>query len=238
MKNFTIIFILTLALFHSVETFAGKFITGIGYLHPERYRRDNEINPLPFGLSFVPMLAYRGERLQVLGPRASYKFIKGFYRLEGNVNIAGDRYKANILDERETAIHAGFTVGVPFLSFRYEKDVSSTHNGYLYRISLGHLQKLSEKLRVIGNISHEYVNGQFARYYYRVNTHEVGTFNFYDLGSEQNILLNLVTTYTMDETNSITFSWNHKRFGKDIANSPTIRLKNYNTFGLFYNYTL
>lgn len=234
MKSVFILILLAI----SSEVFAGKFITGIGYLHPERYRRDNELNPLPFGLSFIPMLAYRGERLQVLGPRASYKVINGFFRVSANLNIGGDNYKANILKERETALHAGFSLGLPFLTFRYEKDVSGTHKGFLYRISLGHMQQVTSKFRVIARISHEYVSNKFARYYYSVSANEAGIFNQYDLGSEQNIIVSLNMSYAFNETHSVMFSWNHNRFGKDIANSPTIRLKNYNTFGLFWNYTI
>ncbi|MCP4911810.1 MAG: MipA/OmpV family protein [Oligoflexia bacterium] len=219
-------------------SYAGKFITGVGYLYPEKYRRDNEINPLPFGLSIVPMIAYRGERFSIFGPRMSYLVVKGLASLSLNVNIAGDRYKANILEQRDTAIHTGLSFRIPFLSVRYEQDVSSTHNGNLIRLTLRAPFKVSEKLFLRTSLSQEFVSEKFSKYYYRVDYQEVGLFDYYNPGSEQNIIFNLNATYSLDESSSLNLNWSHKRFGSEIANSPTIRLKNYNTIGFFWNYAI
>lgn len=234
-KAITII-LLTLAFI--TPAWAGKFITGVGYLYPEKYRRDNEINPLPFGLSIVPMIAYRGERFSLLGPRMSYLIVKSLVSVSLNVNIAGDRYKANILEQRDTAIHGGLSVIIPFFSVRYEQDLSSTHNGNLIRLTLRAPFKVSDKLFVRTSLSQELVSEKFSRYYYRVDTNEVGLFSYYNPDKEQNIIFNLNATYTLTKSTSLALNWTHKRFGSEIANSPTIRLKNFNTIGLFWNYTI
>ncbi len=227
-----------LILVTSTPVHAGKFITGLGYLYPEKYRRDNEINPLPFGLSIVPMIAYRGGRFSLLGPRMSYRLIKGIIGLNLNVNIAGDRYKANILDQRDTAIHTGLSVLLPFVSLRYEQDVSSTHNGNIFRAMLRLPIPVGQKVFLRTSFGLEYVSEKFSDYYYRVDYHEVGLFNYYNPNKERNILFNLNATYTLDKSSSLNLNWSHKRFGKEIANSPTIRLKNFNTIGFFWNYAI
>ena len=217
---------------------AGKFITGIGYLYPEKYRRDNEINPLPFGLSVVPMIAYRGERFSLLGPRMSYLLVKSLVSLSLNVNIAGDRYKANILEQRDTAIHGGLSVIIPFFSLRYEQDLSSTHNGNLIRATLRAPLRVSENLFLRFSLSQEFVSEKYSKYYYRVDYQEVGLFNYYNPKKEQNYIIGLNTTYKLSESSALNLNWNHTRFGKEIANSPTIRLKNFNTIAFFWNYTI
>lgn len=217
---------------------AGKFITGVGYLYPEKYRRDNEINPLPFGLSIIPMLAYRGDRLSVLGPRVSYAVLKGLVGVNLNVNVAGDRYKANTLIQRDTAIHAGLSLRVPFFSLRYEHDVSSTHNGNVIQATLRAPLKVSEKIFLRLSLTQEFVSQKYSKYYYQVERNEVGLFNYYSPDKEQNIIFNFNGSYSLSETTSLNLNWSHRRFGKEIANSPTIRLKNYNTVGIFWNYTL
>jgi len=227
-----------LILVFATPTRAGKFTTGLGYLYPEKYRRDNEINPLPFGLSVVPMIAYRGERFSLLGPRMSYRLVKGVVGLNLNVNIAGDRYKANILDQRDTAIHGGFSLLLPFISLRYEQDLSSTHNGNLVRAQLRLPLPLSQNFFLRTSFGVEFVGEEFSDYYYRVDYHEVGLFSYYNPGKERNLLFNLNATYTLTPSTALSLNWSHKRFGREIANSPTIRLKNFNTIGLFWNYTI
>lgn len=236
MKKFLILLVLFSLL--PLPAHAGKFITGLGYLYPEKYRRDNEINPLPFGLSIIPMIAYRGERFSILGPRMSYRLIKSFVGVNLHANIAGDNYKANILEQRDTAIHTGLSIQIPFLSVRYEQDVSSTHNGNLLLFSLRIPIKLSDKLFLRTSLTLEQVSEKFSRYYYRVDYQEVGLFDYYNPDKEQNIIFNLNASYILGSSTSLTLNWTHKRFGQEIANSPTIRLKNYNVFGLFWNYTI
>lgn len=230
------ILILLIALAAPVR--AGNFITGLGYLYPEKYRRDNEINPLPFGLSVFPMIAYRGDRFSLFGPRATFRVIKGLVGLNLNVNIGGDNYKANILNQRDTAIHAGASLIIPFFSIRYEQDVSSTHNSNVLRLTLRAPIPISKDLFIRTSLSQEFTTEKFNRYYYGVTQSEVGLFELYTPGRETSIIINMNASYKLSKSNSLNLNWTHTRFGKEIANSPTIRLKNWNTFGLFWNYTI
>lgn len=242
MKRFKYIF-LSLILIASIplnlaNAFEGKFITGVGYLLPEKYRRDNENNPLPFGLSFVPMIAYRSRTLNIMGPRVSYTAFGTIVRFNLNVNMAGDNYKANSLDERKTGVHAGASVHAPFLSVRYEQDVSGRHDGNIWRVSLSHRIKFNETYFARVAVTREFLSSKFTDYYYSVKAHETGTFNEYSLGKEQNTVINVNGRMSLDENQSLVLNITHRRLGSSIAASPTIRLKNYNIFGFFWNYAI
>lgn len=239
-KNFIYICCCIFLAFLSQETsaFDGKFITGLGYLAPEKYRRDNEINPLPFGLSVIPMIAYRSRTLNILGPRVSYVLFGSIARLSVNVNMAGDRYKANTIKEKETAVHAGFSLAIPFINLRYEQDLSSRHNSAVYIASLNKRFKFGDSIFARIAIGREFLDQKYTTYYYGVSAEEAGTYQTYRPKREQNTVINFNGSYSFDEENSIALNITHRRFGSEIANSPTIRLKNFNIFGLFWNYTI
>lgn len=216
-----------------------RFITGLGYIKPEEYRTDNEENPLPFGMSVIPMIAYRGERLSVLGPRVSYALKRGAIALNINANVAGDNYKAYEVKARETAWHAGLSMRLYFLMLRFGTDVSGTHNGSISSVGVGHRFRISERLILMPSIRREFLSSTFVKYYYSVSAEEVGEFSQYDIDSNAaDNVYSMSVTYVLNESNSIMINYRHRQFDKVIYDSPTIALENFDTWSVFWNYTI
>lgn len=221
------------------NTALADWTTGLGYIQPQDYRKDNEINPLPFGLSFVPVLSYRGERLTFYGPFLRYALIKGAIALNLNFNVIGDNYEAYEVERRKTGWNAGASLRLYFLTLSYGSDISKTYNGNVFIASVGHrFSLLNDRLFVIPTISKQYVSKSFTNYYYGVSADEVGEFEEYSLENAVNDIYGLRMSYALNATESISLNFNYKVFDNEIYNSPTIALRQYNTLSIFYNYKL
>lgn len=226
------------AFVNSVNLYAeSNFISGIGYIKPDQYRKDNDVNPLPLGLSVVPMIAYQSKTLKVFGPNIRYTLLNGMYGAELKMNVAGDRYESHDLELRNTTINAGASVRFMFLSLDYESDIGHTYNGNLYRLTLAK-PFIFGSFMFIPRIAKEYVNEGFTRYYYGVKADEAGYYSEYSLNTAVNEIYSIMLNYRMNKKTSIAFNLTHKVFDKVIAKSPTIDLDRYNTVSLFWNYKI
>lgn len=231
------ILLLIIFVFFTFKSYA-KFRTGVGYIVPAEYRTNNEINPLPFGLSVVPLIAYRGESLNIFGPNISYSLLKGLVGFNVDFNIVGDRYKAYEVNKRETAINAGASLRLLNLILYYGSDISGTYRGNVFKATLAHRQKITDSFMTTFSIAKEFYNKSFSNYYYGVKLSEVGEFAEYSLSETSSILLSLMLSYKLSESNSISLSFNRKEFDEKIYQSPTIALKRFNTWALFWSFDL
>ena len=214
------------------------FTTGLGYIHVEQYRTDNEINPLPLGLSVVPMIAYRSERLRIFGPNINYSLLRGAIGFDLKLNVSGDRYKAYEIEERSTSIDAGVSLRLLFLSLTYSSDIGRTYNGNSYSLGIAHRFMLGDSIMIIPRVAREYLNKSYTRYYYSVSLDETGEFPLYSLEEATNEIYTIIINLKLSERNSISLNYTHKVFDDDIYASPTIELKRFNRSAVFWNYQL
>ena len=212
------------------------FIGGIGYIRPDEYRFDNDINSLPFGWSIVPMIAYRGERLNVLGPNVSYLFVKRILSFGLRVNATGDRYKSEGVRKRDTAINGGAFVKLFFLTVNFGRDLSSKYNGHTASASIGWRFKLLENILFNPSVTQRFLSEKYVNYYYGVESSESGRFPVYQTTKAENIIVKLGLTYLLNENNSVATNYSYKFFDRVIYNSPTVSKKSYGTLSLFWNY--
>ncbi len=215
-----------------------KFISGIGYIGPEEYRVDNEINPLPFGLSLIPMIAYRGQRLQVYGPNISYVLLRGPVSFSLNAKAFGDRYKARDLSQRDTAVNAGVSLRLLFLTLKYGADISKVYNGNTAEVGIGWRFKFGDSWLVIPGLAKEYLNESYVNYYFGIDADEVGEFSFYEAKTAVNDKLRLGVTYLIDSENSLSLNYSYRKFDKVVYESPTISKEGYATWSFFWSYSL
>ena len=219
------------------NAFAGEVSTGVGYLDMEDYRVDNEINPLPLGLSTIPFIAYRSEYISVFGPNIIFHLLRGPISLEVNFQAAGDRYEGHEVEKRDTAINSGLQLRLYFLSLKYSSDIFHTYNGNTMEVTLGHRQPLGSKLFLAGNIGYEFLNNSFVNYYYGVKENEVGYFQSYEAGGARNEILNLNLTYAVDKGQSITIGYRFKKLDPVIYDSPTVAMKSYKQWNFFWSFS-
>lgn len=239
MKNLLILFAILFQSFLFSRAFAnGYFSTGIGYISPDEYREDNEINPLPFGLSTVPMISYQSERWRLIGPRLTYHALKGPIGININLGLEGDRYRAHELEQRNNAVVAGASLRLLFLIFRHDSDISKTFNGNINKITIAHRFMVTDNFFIIPRVTKEFVGHSFTDYYYGVDSDEVGEFEEYSPEDSENEIYGLTLTQILNEGSTLTLNITHKVFGDDIANSPTIRLDRYNIWSFFWSFQI
>jgi len=228
-----VILLSTLLAVHNVQA---RFVGGIGYIQPGEYRVDNEINPLPLGISVVPMIFYRGERLSVLGPNLSYSLIKGPINFALSVGATGDRYKTESLEQRDAAINAGFSLRLLFLTLNYASDVSNVFDGNTMSAGIGWRFQLTQSLFFTPSIKKEFLNSSYVNYYYGVSTDEAGRFTSYRVNSAVNDIYAIGLTYILNPIQSFSLNYSYKVFDQVIFDSPTINEKSYGRLSFFWNY--
>jgi outer membrane scaffolding protein for murein synthesis (MipA/OmpV family) len=233
MKNFLLLFLFFFSL-----PLHGKFTTGIGYIQPAVFQVDNEINPLPFGLSFVPMIAYRGERLSVFGPNISYALNKGPISLSLRLHAIGDRYEAYEVERKETAINAGMRLRLYFLSLSYTSDISRTYEGNIFELSLFWRFKVNEWFFVTPRYTKRFLNQAYTNYYYGVSEDEVGFFDEYSMNSAQNDIAALNLLFKLKEGQSLSLGASYRSFDPVIYDSPIINRQSFITSSVFWNFDL
>lgn len=230
-KALLIIFIYSL----SSSTFA-KFSYGLGYIKPDLYRKDNNVNPLPLGLGVVPVITYRSERLRIFGPNIRYSLIKGMWGFDLKMNVTGDRYEAYDLKDRDTGINAGASFRFIFLSLDYESDIFKTYNGNLFRVTLAKPFHFFKRFMFLPRLGKEYLNSSFTNYYYGVAENESLTIPTYSLDTAVNDFYGFTLNYKMSENHALSLNLSHKIFDREIVKSPTIDLDRYNTISIFWSY--
>lgn len=217
----------------------GFFFTGLGYIQPQNYRKDNEVNPLPFGLSVFPIIAYQSRSLRVYGPFVSYALLSGPIGFNINVRVAGDNYEAHNLEPRKTGVNAGASLRLLYLTLGYGSDVSGRYRGNMLSVSLGNRFVFGNgKLALIPRVARQFVNKSFTNYYYGVSEDEVGEFSEYSLNEAANTIYALNANYNLNEREFLTLNSSYKIFDPVIADSPTVALSQYTTWSIFYNYKL
>lgn len=215
----------------------GTFSTGIGHLIQEDYRVDNEINPFPLGINTVPIISYRSENLIINGPRVRYNLKKGLIGTTLLLNTYGDRYKSHELEQRETSVHAGVSLRFAFLSFNYTSDISNVSDGNSYSLVLAH-RFMFDQLSLIPRIGQEFLNSSITNYYFEINQKEANYFEEYELKSARNNFAALTLAYKLTPSQSLLINYNFKQFDQAIFDSPTVKLKSYKTYGLFWSILL
>lgn len=234
-RNFIIIALVLQAL--AINTHAG-FSTGLGYLEPEQYRVDNEINPLPFGVNLVPLISYRSRTLNITGPRIKYNFINGMYGLAMSLNAAGDKYKSYEISEKSTAINGGINIRLLFLSFNYQTDLFQTYNGNTAKVIIAQPFMLSNNIRILPRIGKEFLNTSYTNYYFGVRDDEQGQYSRYSLKNAVNNLAGLTTIIKLTQESSLTLNLSYRELDKTIYQSPTVAKRSYKTIGVFWSLAL
>ena len=238
MKKLNLLLISFIYLFSSNLKSDDKFISGLGYIKPGEFRVDNEINPLPLGLSFVPMIAYRGERLSVFGPNINYALIKGAISLGLRLNTSGDPFKSHEINQSGTAINGGVSLRLLFLTLNYESDISNVYDGNLMKASIGWRFPLFDNLMFTPNFGKEFLNHSYVNHYFGVEKSEVGYFSFYETNSAVNDHYGFGLIFKLTEMNSLSLNYSFKKLDKVIYDSPTVSKKEYDTFSVFWSYVL
>ncbi|MDA9793241.1 MipA/OmpV family protein [Bacteriovoracaceae bacterium] len=234
-KSMIILFVFSLSLNIAA---AGEFRVGFGYIQPGEYRVDNEINPLPLGMSFVPLIAYRGERLSVLGPNINYSLLKGPISFGIRLNAAGDRYKSHDLEERDSAINAGVVLRFYFLTLSHAADVSGLYNGEVEQLTVGWRLMLSDSLSFMPSIGKEFLSLEYTNYYYGVKEGESAYYPAYQTNNSVNDIYSARLIYKMSEDHSFSLSFKHRAFDKVIYDSPTINKQKFSRWAMFWSYKL
>jgi outer membrane scaffolding protein for murein synthesis (MipA/OmpV family) len=214
-----------------------NFSTGIGHLIQEDYRVDNKISPFPLGMSTVPVISYRSEKLVINGPRVRYNVMKGLIGVTALLNTYGGRYKAHNLTERETSIHAGGSLRLAFLSLTYTSDISKVSNGNKWSIGLGNRFAFGP-ISFIPRIGQEFLNASINNYYFGINKNEVDFFDFYQSESARNNFAGMTLSYAYTAGQAIVVNYSFKEFDPVIYNSPTVKLRSFKTFAIIWSIRL
>lgn len=230
-------FLITL-LFSSNLLAASNFFTGLSYIQVSNYRVDNEISPLPLGSSILPIISYRGEKLQVLGPNITYSLLKGPVSFALRLNAAGDRYKARNLEQRNSTLNGGFSARLLFLSLSYGTDLLHVYNGNIAEVNLAWRFKLSETLFIIPRVGKTFLSTGFANYYYGIDADEVDSFSEYETNSAVNDQIGITASYKLSEKTSFLLNFTYTVFDRVISNSPTISEPGFSRSSLFWTYAI
>lgn len=215
-----------------------EFTTGLGYLTQQNHRVDNEISPFPFGLNFVPMLAYQSRKWRIYGPNVSYSLLNGFFGAALHFSATGDRYQAYDVATRETAVNVGASVRILYLTLKHEIDFFHTYNGNITSLILAKPFKLSEKIVLIPGLTKKFLSKGYVNYYYGIRSDETSYFSSYKVENAVNNEWAAMLKYSMDEINSFMLSYKHIIFDRVIYDSPTVRLREYDRWGLFWNHKI
>lgn len=234
--SFISIFLFMFSLIESSS--AGEFTTGVGYINPEEYRVDNDINPLPLGINILPLISYRSENLSIRGPNISYHLLKGAIGLKLDFVTIGDRYKSQEVDERSSTINVGATLRLLFLSMKYGSDVFNVYNGNVFSVVLAKPFHISKQFMFIPRFGKEYLNASYTNYYFGVKNSEVGAYQAYETKTAANTVAGLTAVYRMSEKSSLTLSLSQRKFDQVIYNSPTVNKRSYNTYALFWAFSI
>lgn len=217
-----------------------KFVGGIGYIQPGKYRVDNNVSPLPLGWNVVPMIGYFGERLQVVGPNITYKLIKDpLYNFFINLSAIGDRYESHNIGLRDTSLNANVGLRILFLTLKYGHDISGRYKGNTLEFIAAWRFILSEKLFIMPRYRRLHLDSRYVNFYYGITQDEAdgGPYTFYQSGNAINESVGLTTTYKLFEGQSIALSADYTFLHENIYKSPTTSRKSYLTASLFWNYT-
>lgn len=217
---------------------AGTISTGIGYLNPEKYRVDNEINTLPFGLSVIPIISYKSENLNIIGPKIRYNLVRGAFGLALHLETKGDRYKSEEVEFKDSGVNLGVSVRLLLLSFKYGSDVYDRYNGNTLNITLAKPFKIGSHTVFIPRVGYEYLNSSYTNYYFGVSKDEVGTYSEYELGEARNKLAGVTAILKFTSGSNISFNYSHRELDNEIYKSPTVELKSYKSFGVFWSFPL
>ncbi len=226
-------FLLLILYFSTFANAQGVWSGGIGYLDQEDYRVNNEVNSLPFGLKFVPVISYRGENLSIYGPNIRYSLLKGAIGSALHLEPSGARYKSKEVELRDTAINAGLSVRIFFLNLKHTVDIYDKYNGSITTATLGHRFVLSESLFLIGSAGYQFLSEAFTDFYYGVKPDEVGTYTLYRPESAQNKIVRINLTYLISKETSLTLNYSFTELDEEVYESPTVGQNSFKTWGIF-----
>tara|TARA_Y100000768_G_scaffold389021_1_gene390483 strand:+ start:22970 stop:23671 length:702 start_codon:yes stop_codon:yes gene_type:complete len=212
-----------------------EFVGGLAYIQLGEYRVDNEINPLPLGLSLVPMIAYRGERLRVFGPNINYILIEGPVSFSLILSATGDRYKTSTLDQRDASINGGFNLRLFVLNIRYGSDLVNVYKGNTVDVNLGWRFKILKSLFFTPSLGKELLNDSYVNYYYGISDGETERFDSYSANSAVNDVYRIGVTFIESKKSSFTLNYSYKVFDDVIYDSPTIDKDSYGATSFFWS---
>lgn len=214
-----------------------EFVGGLAYIQLDEYRVDNEINPLPLGLSLVPMIAYRGERLRVFGPNINYVLVEGLVSFSMVLSATGDRYKTISLEQRDGSINGGFNLRLFVLNIRYGSDLVNVYKGNTVDVNLGWRFKILESLFITPSFGKEFLNDSYVNYYYGIAEGETELFDPYRTKSAVNDIYRIGVTFIGSKKNSFTLNYSYKVFDDVINDSPTINKEYYGATSFFWSHS-
>lgn len=204
------------------------FIYGIGLgLNQEIYKNyDHRIIPLP-------VLGYRGEKLQVLGPFVSYK-ITSFDQLDFSLQIAPrfqgfDESDSDIfknMAKRKLSIDAGFGVNYKINDWKIELsstfDVLNRSNGHEIKTGVSKVYNIGP-IFLEPSINLSFLDDNHVNYYYGVKANEVNQKTFMYTGkSAINPTFSLAVSTPIFLGGFTRFSLNYTYYDDSITNSPLV----------------
>jgi outer membrane scaffolding protein for murein synthesis (MipA/OmpV family) len=221
----------------SFNLYAGQLSTGIGHLIQEDFRVDNEVNPFPLGLEYVPIISYRTENLMIMGPRVRYSLLKGAIGAALHLEATGQRYESKEVELRESSIHSGASLRLFFLSLKHTSDISQTNHGNTSTVTLAHRFAFKDTLFIIPRISQRFTNGAFNTYYYGVKQSEVGTYGFYEVKNAKTDIFGVTVTARLG-THSLTINYSYRELDNVIFDSPTVKLQKFKNWAFFWSFPI
>lgn len=209
--------------------------TGLGYIGLEDYRVNNEVNPLPLGISVIPAISYRSGNLNIRGPNITYNFLQGPIGFSYHLEIVGERYESQEVKLRNSAGNTGFSLRLLYLTLKHTSDFTGVYRGNITNAFLAHRFQLFDRLMFIPRIGYRYTNKSYNNYYFGVRANEVGTYSFYELENARSENAG-ATLIFIGSDYSLSLSYSHTNQDQVIYDSPTVALNSYKVWSLFYNF--
>lgn len=201
---------------------------GIGAVVQDQGYKDASTEVQPF-----PVIFYQSERLQVLGPRASYtlwdggalKFSAvGQFRLNGFKEDDEDIFAG--MDERSSAfdlgLEASYAADWGQISLAYLSDVTNEYEGN--EISLSYSKGFQlDAWRVEPFVTISRASEELVDYYYGVRAHEVTTTRaFYEGEASTNVELGVNTNWRVGQHHNFIINASYTAYGSEIKDSPLV----------------
>lgn len=251
-----LMFILLLPIVAKAENPSGKpkeeespdrrpgWTAGLGAIYITRAYKasDDRFVPLPF-------LSYRGPRLVVLGPRASYTLIQAG-PVKASVAVAwrfagydpDDSRFLNGMEKRRDTLEAGASSEMKLpaqfsLQADWRVDTLGRHNGYETAVGLRRAFQAG-RFRLVPVAEWTYLSSNLADTYYGVRPSEATALRpAYRPGPAQTLSTGITVFYRTRENVSLLLGWRITRLPNELTDSPIVseRVETRTMAGIMWN---
>lgn len=209
------------------------FLLGPGVLYIQDPYKGVDADVYP-----IPMFIYRGERLSVFGPRATWAFVgekdrwgvEALFRLRLEGYEDDDSRYLRGMDDRDGTLELGLRyvhdLDIAVLGAEFSHDVLGEHDGYELRFtaSRGFNNVLDvESLRLTPWVGVSWRSGDLNDYYYGVRPGEAtGTRPSYEADGSAGLLTGLQVDYPLTEKWNLFGMLNFEWLTDEITDSPIV----------------